>query len=73
MRRRNLATFSQKGSIAGDSPSNKESNTDMGKQADLSDIDQVGLAFRRSALTALNQDQILFKKIEMQNYVEELR
>ena len=74
MRRRNIVSFSQKGSVAGDtSPRMRESMTDMGKQAELADIDQVGLAFRRSALEALNQDQILFKKIDMQNYVEELR
>ena len=35
--------------------------------------DQVGLAFRKSALSALNQDQIMYKKIEMSRYVEELR
>ena len=35
--------------------------------------DQVGLAFRKSALTALNQDQITIKKVELHQFIEELR
>ena len=35
--------------------------------------DQVGLAFRKSALTALNKDQIMYKKMEMHHYVESVR
>ena len=33
----------------------------------------MGLAFRKSALTALNQDQILYKKMEYYKYIEEIR
>ena len=32
---------------------------------DFEVFDEVGLAFRKSALTALNQDKILFKRIDM--------
>ena len=47
-------------------------NSDSSKeQFDLGD--QVGLAFRKSALTALNQDQILYKKMEYYKYIEEIR
>ena len=36
-------------------------------------LDQAGLAFRKGALKALNQDKVLFKKMEMSCYVEDLR
>ena len=49
--RRNKATFSTSQSFTVD----KESTTEANK-ADLKTMDQVGLAFRKSALNALNQD-----------------
>lgn len=35
--------------------------------------DQVGLAFRRSNAKALNEDNILFKKMDAHHYIEKLR
>lgn len=34
---------------------------------------QAELAFRKSAMKALNQEKILLKKIELHKYIEELR
>ena len=35
--------------------------------------DQVGLAFRRSNAKALNEDKVLFKKMELHHYIERCR
>ena len=59
--RRNKATFTDK----------KKASIDNQKEFEFGD--QSGLAFRKGALKALNQDKILFKKIEMHNYVEQVR
>ena len=60
----NKATFKSKAKPEG-------SMADIMKEFEVAD--QTGLAFRRSALTALNQDQILFQRLEMNHYIEDVR